>query len=120
MTVPFLSHQTVSAEAWVRPQVSPFEIYGGQSGTGRRFPVALRFPIRWYCSHHKDKNDNPQTKNAPQLSESIGHKRESDIDFRASDILKSTYLTLTRVRCEMHTCIERNFCIDFFVLIARS
>ena len=54
--------------------------------------MALRFPIRWCCSYHKDKNDNPQTVNAPQLSDSIGHKRESDINFRASDFSNALIL----------------------------
>jgi len=73
--VPFLSHQTVTAEAWVRPQVSPCEIYGGHSGTGTGFSrhfvlppggIALIIEIRMIILKQR---------NVLQLSESIEQKR---------------------------------------------
>jgi hypothetical protein len=43
----------VTAEAWVRVQVSPCKIFGGQSGTGYVFLQVLRSPLsvsQYQCS----------------------------------------------------------------------
>jgi hypothetical protein len=48
--------------------------------------MALHFPARWYCSYHKDKNDNPQTKICFTAIGEHRTEKEYDTDFRASDI----------------------------------
>ena len=48
--------------------------------------MALRFPVRWYYSYHKDKIDNPQTKKCFTAIGEHRTEKESDIDFQASGI----------------------------------
>jgi hypothetical protein len=75
MTVPFLSHQTATTEAWVRPQVSPCEIYGGHSGTGTGFSQHFVFPSGGIALITKIRLIILKQRNVLQLSESIGQKR---------------------------------------------
>jgi len=44
-----ISRQHLTAEAWVRAPVSPFGIYGGQSGTGIGFSSSSSI---FSCQHH--------------------------------------------------------------------
>jgi hypothetical protein len=75
MTVPLLSHKTVTAEAWVRPQVSHCEIYGGHSGTGIGFSQHFVFTSGGIALITKIRMITLKQTNALQLSEIIGQKR---------------------------------------------
>ena len=52
----------------------------------RQVSQGTSISIRWFYSYHKDKNDYTQTKKCSTAIGEYRTEKESDIDFRASDI----------------------------------